>query len=105
MKDIAAMNLKKMRTNVMRRHNVDVRMDKKLIRYLVEDNLDTNSDSGGARVVISKLESEITIPIAKFINENPLIKCLKVVVEGELVRDNPDIRVSDAHVVIYPVTR
>lgn len=105
MKDIAAMNLKKMRANVMQRHNVDVRMDKKLIRYLVEDNLDTNSDSGGARVVISKLESEITIPIAKFINENPLIKCLKVVVEGELVRDNPDIRVSDAHVVIYPVTR
>ena len=103
MKKIAAMNLRKMMANVRQRHGVEIAMDKKVIRYLVEDNLDTNSDSGGARVVISKLESEVTIPIAKFINEHPRVKRIKVFIEGDLVRDNENMRVSDAHVVVKPV--
>lgn len=100
MKKIAVMNLKKMMASVKRRHNVDVAMDKRVVRYLVEDNLDTDADSGGARVVISKMESEVTIPIAKYINEHPRVRALNVRVDGTLVRDDPSLRVSDARVVV-----
>ncbi len=101
MKRIAMMNLKKMMTNVFRRHGVRVGMHPDVIRYLVEDNLDTDSDSGGARVVISKLESEVTIPIAKYINEHRGVEYLNVEVVGDLVRDNENLRVSDAYIRVY----
>lgn len=105
MKRIAAMNLKKMVANVRRRHGVEVSIDRNILRYLVEDNLDTNSDSGGARVVISKLESEVTIPVAKYINEHPRARALEVVLEGELVRDNKNLRVSNAYVTVREAAR
>ena len=105
MKRIAAMNLKKMVANVRRRHGVEVSIDRYILRYLVEDNLDTNSDSGGARVVISKLESEVTIPVAKYINEHPRARALEVVLEGELVRDNKNLRVSNAYVIVREAAR
>ena len=100
MKRIVVMNLKKLVGNVKARHGVDVYLDQAIVRYLVEDNLDTNSDSGGARVVLSKLESEVTVPISTFINENPRVRALQVLVEGQLVRDNQNLRVSNARVVV-----
>lgn len=105
MKKIAVMNLRKLRANVLQRHGVELEIHKDIVRYLVEDNLDTNSDSGGARVVISKLESEVTIPIAKYINEHPRVKKLVITVEGELVRDNVNLRVSNARVAVNPASR
>ena len=99
-KKIARMNLEKLQRRVKELHNVNLKIAGKVVRYLVEDNLDTDSDSGGARIVISKLESEVTIPVAKYINENPLEKSVFVAVDGELVRDNENLRVGTARIVV-----
>lgn len=105
MRRIAIMNFKKMANEVKQKHGIEVRRsgdrnNDRVIRYLVEDTMDTDSDSGGARAVMSKLESEVVVPIATFINANPGIEGIKVDVEGELVRDNKNIRESDAHIVV-----
>lgn len=105
MTKIAIMNFQKMAREVRQKHGIEVRRagskdDDRVIRYLVEDSLDTDSDSGGARAVMAKLESEVVVPVAAFINANPGVKGIRVAVEGELVRDNKNIRESDAHIVV-----
>lgn len=101
MKDIATMNLKKLIRKIKDRHGVSVEVHQDVVRYLVEDNLDTDADSGGARVVISKMESEVTIPIARYINEHPGVRRILVGIQGKLVRDDKSVRVSDAHVKVW----
>lgn len=104
MKRIATMNLQKLKREVKKRHGVTLYISKDVVRFLVEDNLDTDSDSGGARAVVSKMESEVTIPIARFINAHRGVKTLRVAIEGELVRDNKQTRVSSAYVVVSEYT-
>lgn len=100
MKQIARMNILKMKSDIKAKHGIEVGVHPDIIRFLVEDNLDTDADSGGARTVIAKLESEVTIPIARFINAHPGCKYLKVDLKGTLVRDDPNSRVSSAYVVV-----
>lgn len=99
-KKIAEMNLGKFRARVWQLHRVNLGISKDVIRYLVEDNLDTDADSGGARIIISKMESDVVIPVAKYINEHPYAKVLYVGIEGELVRDNKNLRVGTAHIKV-----
>jgi hypothetical protein len=103
MKRITAMKLKKLAEQVRHEHNVDVRFDKKVIDYLVLDNNTTDSDSGGARSVISKLESEVTTKLARFINKYPSVMRVMVKVEGETAYDNKQKRTSDAHIKVVAI--
>lgn len=99
-KAIAAMNLRKFRANVWQIHRVNLGISKDVVRYLVEDNLDTDSDSGGARIIMSKMESDVIIPVAKYINEHPGVQVLYVGVEGKLVRDDVTLRVGTARIKV-----
>lgn len=100
MKKIVEMNLKKLYNEVKAKHGVKLRISRQVIRYLVEDTMDTDSDAGGARAVKSKLESEVTVAVAEYINAHPGDKVLFVDVEGTLVRDNENSRLSQASIVV-----
>lgn len=100
MKAIARMKLQQMRREILQRHGIKVMIQENVIRYLVEDNLDTDADSGGARTVVSKMESEVTTKIAKFINENPGIYKIRVSVEGTLAADDVNKLLSDAYIKV-----
>lgn len=100
MKAIVEMKLKKLKKMVMDRHGVDVRIDKRVIDYLVEDNLSTDSDSGGARVVVSKLESEVTTEVARFLNENEFVRRIAVKVEGQMAIENKNKLESEAYIKV-----
>lgn len=100
MKAIVEMKLKKLKKTVMDRHGVDVRIDKRVIDYLVEDNLSTDSDSGGARVVVSKLESEVTTEVARFLNENEFVRRIAVKVEGQMAIENKNKLESEAYIKV-----
>ena len=100
MKDIVRMKLQKLRRDILQKHGIKVGVQEKVIRYLVEDNLDTDSDSGGARTVVAKLESEVTTKIAKFINQNPGVYKIKVSVEGRLAADDVNKLISDAYIEV-----
>ena len=102
MKRIVISKLKKLHDEVLAKHNVEIQVKKDVVKYLVEDKLDTDSDSGGARAVVSKLEDEVTCPLAEFINSHPEEQSLQVAIEGDMATDNKDMRMGTAHVVIYP---
>lgn len=100
MKNIVAMRLRMLKNEIRQKHNVSVQFESRIIRYLVEDNLDTNSDSGGARAVMSKLESEITTNIARYINSHPKVVEIGVCVDGEMTSENKQNLISDASVFV-----
>lgn len=100
MKKIVIMKLKKLIDEVRYKHGIDLNIHSKVVRHLVEDNLDTDSDSGGARAVISKLESEVTTAVARYINAYPEASNLVVTVEGDLAADDKHKLVSDAYVKV-----
>lgn len=88
MSNIVKMKLRKLKEQVRARHGVHLVIDKDVIRYLVEDNLSTDSDSGGARIVMSKLETEVTTNVARYINEHPFASRIAVKVGGDMAIDN-----------------
>lgn len=100
MKNIVGMRLRMLKNEIRQKHNVSVQFESRIIRYLVEDNLDTNSDSGGARAVMSKLESEITTNIARYINSHPKVVEIGVCVDGEMASENKQNLISDASVFV-----
>lgn len=88
MGNIVMMKLRKLKAQVKARHGVQLVIDKAVVRYLVEDNLSTDSDSGGARIVMSKLETEVTTNVARYINEHPFASRIAVKVDGDMAIDN-----------------
>lgn len=100
MKKIVIMKLKKLIDEVRYKHGIDLNIHSKVVRHLVEDNLDTDSDSGGARAVIGKLESEVTTAVARYINSYPEASNLVVTVEGDLAADDKHKLVSDAYIKV-----
>lgn len=85
---IINMKLKSLAKEVLVKHNANIYVHENVIAYLVYDKLDTDSDSGGARIVVSNLEKEVTVPLAKYINENPSARDIYISVGGDMAVDN-----------------
>lgn len=100
MGNIVKMKLRKLKDQVRSRHGVELVVNKDVIHYLVDDNLSTDSDAGGARVVMSKLESEVTTNVARFINEHPFVSRIGVKVEGDMAIDNKNQLESRAYIKV-----
>ena len=75
-----------------------LRVHKNLYPYLIFDKLDTDSNSGGARIVVSKLEREVTVPLSRYINEHPMEKEIFVSIGGEMAVMNKRMVESEAYV-------
>lgn len=102
MRRIAEMKLQDLRDQVLSNHGVKLKISRKVTEYLVFDNMTTESDAGGAREVVSKLEREVTTAVAKFINENPMQRVVGVTVEGTMAADDKTRLKSDAHIRVAP---
>ena len=72
----------------------------RLVDYLVKENGTNRVNAGGARYVVSKIETEVTSKVAAFINANPGVKRLGIAVEGETAYDNKNILESKAYITI-----
>ena len=79
---------------------MELRVDKKVIDYIVLDGLDTDSNSGGARIVVTKLTEEVTTPVARFINENPEVRIVGVKVVGDMAWEHKDMLESNAYIEV-----
>lgn len=100
MMDIIQMKLQSLAKRIKIKHNVTLHVHKDILIYLIYDKLDTDSDSGGARVVISKLEREVIVPLARYINENPYEKDVWVSISGEMAVENKTKLETEAFVVV-----
>lgn len=103
MEKIVLSKIRALKKEVYQKHNVDLNVHKKVIQYLVKDNMDTQASSGGARVVMSKLEEEVTTAVARFINLHPEVSRVGVVVEGNMASDDKKRLESDAYIKVGPI--
>ena len=104
--NICAMKLNKLRDEIRVKHHIEAKFDKRVINYIVLDKMTTDSDAGGARAVVSRIEREITTEISKFINKHPNYgegRPMYIYVEGELASENKHKLETNAHVVVSDV--
>lgn len=112
---IAMVKLLLLQKNVWDKHNVKLYFEcennkmvstfpkgvrSRLVDYLVKENGTNRVNAGGARYVVSKIETEVTSKVAAFINANPGVKRLGIAVEGETAYDNKNILESKAYITI-----
>lgn len=102
-KRIVTSKLKKLQSMVKEKHGVDLKIKSRIVEYLVKDGLDTESDAGGARAVISKLESEVTTAVARAINMFEGAEALLIDFEGEPAYANKNKLESSARIIVQPV--
>ena len=102
MKKICIAKLGNLKREVEKKHNVVLNYDSRVVRYLIEENMDTSSKSGGARAVVSKLEKEVTTAVARFINTNPNVTSIVAVVKGDMAIDNKNQLESNAYITVEP---
>lgn len=100
MKRIVMTKLNELKIEVKRKHNKELLISPKVVEYLVNDTLTTDSDSGGARRVIGSLETEVTTEVAKFINEHPKVTKIGVTIQGTMKNEDKKLLKSQARVAV-----
>ena len=71
-----------------------------VVKFIVDDRTDNNTNAGGARQIVNIIESELTQKVAAYINANPTHKLLVVTVEGNLKSENKNMLKSSAKLVV-----
>lgn len=99
---IMTKKLAEMVTDVKRKHGIHVTVDGRVLNFLVEDEARSDSDSGGARDMVRRMQRFVTTEIAAFINEHPHERNIAVRIEGTLRSEDVSILKSDARVVVQP---
>lgn len=99
---IMTKKLAEMITDVKRKHGIHVTVDGRVLTFLVEDEARSDSDSGGARDMVRRMQRFVTTEIAAFINEHPHERNIAVSIEGTLRSEDVSILKSDARVVVRP---
>ena len=99
---IMTKKLAEMITDVKRKHGIHVTVDGRVLEFLVEDEARSDSDSGGARDMVRRMQRFVTTEIAAFINKHPHERNIVVSIEGTLRSEDVSILKSDARVVVQP---
>lgn len=102
LRKIMTKKLAEMITDVKRKHGIHVTVDGRVLEFLVEDEARSDSDSGGARDMVRRMQRFVTTEIAAFINEHPHERNIAVSIEGTLRSEDVSILKSDARVVVHP---
>lgn len=102
LRKIMTKKLAEMITDVKRKHGIHVTVDGRVLEFLVEDEARSDSDSGGARDMVRRMQRFVTTEIAAFINEHPHERNIAVSIEGMLRSEDVSILKSDARVVVQP---
>lgn len=102
LRKIMTKKLAEMITDVKRKHGIHVTVDGRVLEFLVEDEARSDSDSGGARDMVRRMQRFVTTEIAAFINEHPHERNIAASIEGTLRSEDVSILKSDARVVVQP---
>lgn len=84
-------------------HGVELVIMNNVVDYIVRDNLTTDSDAGGARAAISKLNDEVVATVASYLNSHPNINSpIIATVSGDMAWQDKSMLESKAHIVVGP---
>lgn len=85
---------------VHRVHGVSIIIEPTVVEYLVYEKFDRDTDSGGARGLVSRLDDEVISPLSRYINTHPQAKHIAVKVKGDLVYKKKESLESKAEIII-----
>ncbi|MEK4277711.1 AAA family ATPase [Paenibacillus sp. FSL R7-0026] len=98
--NILIKKLEALQAVVYQTHGVDLLIDKKVVTFLVHDLFDIDTNSGGARGLVSLLEAHVVAPLSRYINNHPDTKHMGVRVIGEMSYENKSKLKSSANIEI-----
>lgn len=84
LKEIARIQLGKLKKHVKKIHNVTLHYSKDIIDYLVEEHFDKSTNSGGGRALSQRISREIVNKVATRLNEENTPMDLMVKVIGKM---------------------
>lgn len=97
---ILNMKLNRFKDLVKEKHGVTLVIKKNVRDYLIYENLDNDTDNGGARGVVRRMNLELISSTARYINTHPLEKNIAAVIAGDLAYLDKTKRVSRAQIVV-----
>lgn len=100
---IVTRKLQKLSREVLRKHGAELLISPRVVPYLVKDNMDTETDSGGARQALSKLKDEVTVPVSAFLNAHHGVLRIGVNVTGKMAYEDKTMLESEASIVVAEV--
>lgn len=102
LRKIMMKKLANMVSDVKRKHNIRVHVDKRVVDFLVEDESRSDSDAGGARDMVRRMQRYVVTEVATFINEHPYEHEIAVKIDGTLRSEDVTILKSSARVIVQP---
>lgn len=102
LRKIMKRKLRKMVEDVKRKHGILVHVDGRVLDFLVEDEARSDSDAGGARDMVRRMQRYVVTGVAAFINEHPYEREIAVKIDGTLRSEDVAILKSNARVVVLP---
>lgn len=99
-KTIIKHKLAKLTEDVIKKHNVQLLIQRKVVDYLVDESLSTDSDAGGARQAVAKLEADVVSAVARYINLHPNVLRVGVSVVGDMASENKNQLESKARIEV-----
>ena len=102
LRKIMMKKLANMVSDVKRKHNIRVHVDKRVVDFLVEDESRSDSDAGGARDMVRRMQRYVVTEVATFINEHPYEREIAVKIDGTLRSEDVTILKSSARVIVQP---
>lgn len=88
---------------VREKHGVELKIPTEVAEYICFDRLTTDSDAGGARAAIAKMQQEVYTGVSRFINEHPDEKCIGVQIDGTQAWKDKSVLNSDAYISVYAI--
>lgn len=102
LRKIMMKKLSALKADVKRKHGIDLTIDKRVVDFLVEDESRSDSDAGGARDMVRRMQRYLSTEVAAFINEHPEERVIAAKIDGTLRSEDVKILKSDARVVVLP---
>lgn len=102
LRKIMMKKLSALKADVKRKHGIDLTIDKRVVDFLVEDESRSDSDAGGARDMVRRMQRYLSTEVATFINEHPEERVIAAKIDGTLRSEDVMILKSDARVVVLP---
>lgn len=87
------------------KHNVTLTVTETIIDYLLYENIDKDTDAGGARGVIRRLNLELTSMVARYINIHPDEKKIAAKIEGKMASKSKTQLKSKAKIVVGSIQK
>lgn len=101
--DITRMRLEGIKKRLFAKHHIKMVYTEDVITYLVKDNLTTDSNSGGARAIMNKLNTEVVSAVSEYVNKHPEAVRLGVSIGGQMASQNKYQLESAAYVKVGPI--